>query len=476
MCLSDDHRLRACTPQIRHPSRSRKAGLGAQACERVRASIRCTWTNPSVTIEILPLPPDPPFQPEQRPPTWSPTVAPPGVPDTTPAPGPKTAASMYKQWAVNSFLDQASERTNWHISTLIPPPTRGEFLGGWAATWGASEVVWSGLDKSGERRELSVQGAVNRLIELHSQIFQEKRPTLLTLHVHVRGDDPSSLFVNEDLAYRERSLAKFRTAYPDHWPITSGVEEHLPIQPLDAACLSKVLETAHEPRRVQHFATAVEASHRVIRDLGLRPFGQERRARKLVRFGPADVPPFLTRLSSLLADDGATLVVTVASVSQTCERWWVFEEKIKALAQAARAVLEEPKIDGFEDADAAFSTFRFAWQSVRQEVKATLEEFIESLSTQPFETFEDKAKIAAQLNEQLDAWSFKAISPSTGRAAYFQCRVAARSPKGHFFFQDVDPESAPVGPVDPDGPRAPSRIPAFKLTDAPPNPRRRQAE
>jgi hypothetical protein len=113
------------------------------------------------------------------------------------------------------------------------------------------------------------------------------------------------------------------------------------------------------------------------------------------------------------------------------------------------------------------------WQCVRAEVKPRLEALIETLSKRTFETYEEKAEVAARLNELLDEWKFRAISPSSGRVAYFQCRVGKKTANGYFFFQDINAQSKPVALGNPDGPKAPGQIPIFKLADAPPDSRRR---
>ncbi|MBX3353306.1 MAG: hypothetical protein KF684_10280, partial [Phycisphaeraceae bacterium] len=219
---------------------------------------------------------------------------------------------------------------------------------------------------------------------------------------------------------------------------------------------------------------AVEASPSLLCQLGLQSQGHDRQGQKLTRFGSGDAPHLYNGLSTLLHEDGATLVVTVASVSEKCERWWVFEDKTKALSEAARLALSDAKL-GANDAPAAtFSQLHTTWQAVRQEMKPVLEELIQSLSKRTFETFEEKAEVAARLNELLDEWRFRAVSPSTGRASYFQCRVGERNPKGYFFFQDIDPGSSPQDQTDASAPRAPSQVPIFKLTEAPVDPRLRK--
>lgn len=383
---------------------------------------------------------------------------------------------MYRDWLISEFFAQAEERASWRLSTVIPPPTEAWVLGAWAAAWGTKSIIWNDPEAAAQSDEASVEVAVRRLLEFHSRSFSEGRRVVLTCHLHEGGGAGNDFFVNRDLLSRAQSMSIFATSLPVGAPVGSGVEEFLPIQPVDLAELDSLLQIPQTPARARYFATAVEASQAAIRAVGL--FASPRRIIQTAigRSNPADLLRVLPRLAAVLHHEDSALVVTVASVSEACERWWVFEDKAKTLSEATQAFLKDADLDGARAPDTALSKLNIAWQTVRQEMKVALEGLIESLSTRTFDTFEEKAEIAARLNEQLEAWRFRAISPTTGRAAYFQCRVAARSPKGHFFFQDVDPEASPVGAVDPAGPKAPSRVPPFKLTDFPPNPRRRSPD
>lgn len=170
------------------------------------------------------------------------------------------------------------------------------------------------------------------------------------------------------------------------------------------------------------------------------------------------------------------VTVSLTSVHKSWFRQLVWEEKKHEIRQFIDQSLEAVDLSKSkmpENARGSLTRVHELWQTVRGEVKARLEQVIAGLSVQRFETFEEKDEVAAQLNQLLDDWRFRAVSPSTGRAAYFQCRVGKQNPKGYFFFQDIDSESQPLGEVKGNAPRAPSQFPEFGLTDIPPDPRLR---
>lgn len=419
------------------------------------------------------MPPSHPHQPESQPPQWHQTQAPPGIPESTPLPSARQAASMYRDWLISEFFAQAEERASWRLSTAIPPPTEAWVLGAWAATWGTKSIIWNDPEAPAQFDKASVEVAVRRLLEFHSRSFSEGRRVVLTCHLHEGGGAGNDFFVNRDLLSRAQSTSIFATSLPLGAPVGSGAEEFLPIQPVDLAGLDSLLQIPQTPARARYFVTAVEASQATIRAVGL--FASPRRSIQTVigRSNPADLLRMLPRLAAVLHHEDSALVITVASVSEACERWWVLEDKAKTLSEATQTFLKDADLDGASAPDIALSKLNIAWQTVRQEVKPRLEALIESLSKRTFETYEEKAEVAARLNELLDEWKFRAISPSSGRVAYFQCRVGKKTTNGYFFFQDVDAGSAPVGKADPKGPKAPGQIPIFKLADAPPDSRRR---
>lgn len=383
---------------------------------------------------------------------------------------------MYREWLIGEFLAQAESRATWRLSNLLPPPTEARVLGAWAAAWGTRSIVWNDPEGALQSDETPVEVATKRLLEFHSRLFSEGRRAVLTIHIHEGGTANPNFFVNPDLTSRAQSVNIFATSLPAGSPVGAGVEEYLPHHPVDLAGLDALLDIPQTSARARFFQIAVEAPAAALRDAGL--FVTEWRANQsgIARCNLADLLRVLPQLAELLRHEASALVVTVASVSEACERWWVFEDKAKALSDATQALLRDSGLEGAEAPDAALSKLNIAWQTVRQEMKVALEGLIESLSKRTFDTFEEKAEIAARLNEQLDAWKFRAVSPSTGRAAYFQCRVGERNPKGYFFFQDVDADSTPVAAGNPEGPKAPGQIPAFALTDAPPHPNLRPAD
>lgn len=115
---------------------------------------------------------------------------------------------------------------------------------------------------------------------------------------------------------------------------------------------------------------------------------------------------------------------------------------------------------------------RSVWQSLRAEMKVILERRIEELSKQTFETYEQKAAVTTELHEAMMEWGFRAISPSTGRPAFLRCKLMQRNPRGYFTFEHLE-SGEELGAPDPSAPRATVRLPAFLLTDPPPDKRRK---
>jgi hypothetical protein len=114
---------------------------------------------------------------------------------------------------------------------------------------------------------------------------------------------------------------------------------------------------------------------------------------------------------------------------------------------------------------------RAVWQSLRTEMKGVIEERIRELSQQTFETYEEKAAVAAELHQAMLDWGFRAISPQTGRASYLRCHRQDRvNPNGCFQFRDIAGADVVAAP-DADAPMTSVRLAFFRLTDAPPDKR-----
>jgi hypothetical protein len=183
----------------------------------------------------------------------------------------------------------------------------------------------------------------------------------------------------------------------------------------------------------------------------------------------------LNALTRMLVEKRAFVLVVLTVLPPPCLHRWMREEKRQEFQDAVRESLKSFDLSGAEFSLAPreqLSQFHSVWVAVRTEIKSRLEAVIAGLQNQRFETFDEKADVAAEINQVLDDWGFRAISPSTGRAAYFFCRGGGkRNPNGFFAFEDIDSESVPVGPVQPDAPRATVHIHPFRLTDVPPDSR-----
>ncbi len=174
--------------------------------------------------------------------------------------------------------------------------------------------------------------------------------------------------------------------------------------------------------------------------------------------------------------------LVLTSVQKGWDAGSVGEETRQRLFEALSAGLEGATLPAAEVSLAEASgpedgvaLARSVWQSLRAEMKVILERRIEELSKQTFETFEEKAAIARELHRAITEWGFRAVSPSTGRASFLRCRRQDENPRGKFFFQEI--AGAPVvAEPDPNASRTPVRLPAFRLTDAPPDRRESTAD
>lgn len=400
---------------------------------------------------------------------------PPQPPQVEVLANPRTAARMATEWARDEFFSQAATRLSRYLGVLCTDGGPSEVLGGWSGTWGDPEVVWY---KSGARTQnykTSSDHALERLQAIHGQAFDKALKTVVTVHIRSPQTLKGDFLVNDDLTNVTSMLELFSRGHPVGFPGPEQMRPHVTPQPCDLQALRPLIEFATDAKRIQHFRIGLDVSVADIADAGSTRVSDVTTTRALLPCLGGSEWQLLQALVGRLNGDESALVVTVAALSPMCEPWWVIEEKTKALADATREMLQEIDLRNADGPESAIPQLHSAWHTVRNEMKAKLEELIESLSERTFETFEEKVQIAARLNEMLDAWRFRAISPSTGRAAYFQCRAAQRNPLGFFLFQDVDPSLPPVGPANPGAPRASVKIPTFRLTDAPPDARVRRS-
>lgn len=169
-------------------------------------------------------------------------------------------------------------------------------------------------------------------------------------------------------------------------------------------------------------------------------------------------------------------LLQLTSFPKECEPWLVGEkshaERLhQALDHALAGVTMPAAEESLADVSAPINGVAMArsvWLSLRSEMKEVIEARIRELSEQRFETFEEKAAVAAELHQAMMDWGYRAISPSSGQVAFFRCRQTAKNKPGYFYFEDIR-NSTIVGAPDPDAPRAANRIPPFRLADPPPD-------
>jgi len=106
------------------------------------------------------------------------------------------------------------------------------------------------------------------------------------------------------------------------------------------------------------------------------------------------------------------------------------------------------------------------WQAVRTEIRERLERDIAGLAQLPYPTAADKQRVVDDINRVLDAWGFRAINPSSGKAAYLRTRCQEEYKNGKFYFQDIA-NSRQLEPPNPDAKKTPVELPALRLTDPP---------
>lgn len=194
---------------------------------------------------------------------------------------------------------------------------------------------------------------------------------------------------------------------------------------------------------------------------------------------PSDGLELVRNAMEALKAPGAELLLHLTSLPKECEPWLVGEKsQAERLHQALDNALtgmsmpasEEPLAEVSAPVDGV-ALARSVWQSLRAQMKEVIEARIRELSEQRFETFEEKAAVAAELHQAMMEWGYRAVSPRTGRAAYLRChRQDKVNPNGCFQFRDIA-GAVEVAQPDESAPMTSVRLPPFGLTDPPPDKR-----
>lgn len=189
---------------------------------------------------------------------------------------------------------------------------------------------------------------------------------------------------------------------------------------------------------------------------------------------PLEARALVACASEILRRRESEFLLQLTSFPKGCEPWLVGEkshaERLhealdRALEGLSMPAAEKPLAEVSGPADGV-AIAHSVWQSLRAEMKEVIEARIRELSLQRFETFEEKAAVAAELHQAMMEWGFRAVSPSSGHPSALRCRQTAKNPRGFFYLQDIvgsDPVEAP----DPEAPRASASLPVFTLTDPP---------
>lgn len=181
-----------------------------------------------------------------------------------------------------------------------------------------------------------------------------------------------------------------------------------------------------------------------------------------------------------LEEPDVEFLLQLTSLPKECEPWLVGE---KSQAERLREALDEAlagvRMPAAEESLAEVSApvdgvalARSVWQSLRAEMKEVIEVRIRELSQQRLETFEEKAAVAAELHQAMVDWGFRAIAPATGQASFLRCKQTKKNPLGFFSFESIA-DAPVVAPIEADPPKTPSVLPPFRLTDPPPDRRRK---
>ena len=244
-----------------------------------------------------------------------------------------------------------------------------------------------------------------------------------------------------------------------------------------ADALSNVLEFLGNPK--------LRPACQFVADLGLVGHEQTNQFRasdsgqRWFRVSAIEAVALAEAVQRLSKGPGFEFHLLLTSVAKGWESWLVGGETHgdrlhaaldRALTGLSMPTVEKPLEEMAGPTDGV-AIARAVWQSLRAEMKGVIEERIRELSQQTFETYEEKAEVAAELHQAMLDWGFRAISPRTGRASYLRChRQDKVNPNGCFQFRDIAGADVVAAP-DADAPMTSVRLAFFRLTDAPPDKR-----
>ncbi len=373
---------------------------------------------------------------------------------TQPAPSKEQIEARKRAETVAEWYAEDALRT---VATFLGTPRVGLLATGFVKPTPTARVLaWVSRDSHGNVEPYGIGAAVDAIVG-EGQPGSSKYRGLCLVHIRSVQEVQAAVGVNSPVAAELKGIAVVQATDPHSW---------------------NELEHAVQGMASDRWALAVQATEDVHHRLGLLGKSKVFDSKDVVAIPRRGIPACFQALAHLVRSPSSAyqVVIALTSVPETWFRSWVWEEKkqeIREFIDGALDAVDLSKSQMPTDTRESIARVHELWQLVRTEVKDRLEQIIKAMSQQQYETFEEKAEAAARLNELLDAWRFRAVSPSSGRASYFQCRVGERNPRGYFFFQDVDADSVPVTAPDPGAPRAPGQVPTFALTDFPPNPRHR---
>lgn len=223
---------------------------------------------------------------------------------------------------------------------------------------------------------------------------------------------------------------------------------------------------------------------KVREELGLRAGSSPSARTGVMAVSAIDLLRHAERLTEWVSKGKADLFMALTIVSPQCERRWMGElEPSTPEAVSGAPDLKSSNVPRLALADAlgALDDATALWRSARESARAHIEAAIVTLSKYKLKTFEEKRQVAMLLNDAMNTWGFRPLSPHTQRPATLRPRQASPGAAGTFQFDEQKPakasdaESAPKskgGHEDAHGGDA--QLPVFRLTDRPPDRRRRQ--